>query len=45
MLKSKAMYKPMIGEGVYTVPDAAHILKIPQEKLGRRLSGIVRLMS
>lgn len=39
MPKSTAMYKPTIGEGVYTVPDAAHILKIPQVKLRRWVSG------
>ena len=39
MIKSIAMYKPTIGEGVYTVPDAAHILKVPQEKLRRWVSG------
>jgi uncharacterized protein (DUF433 family) len=39
MIKSAAMYKPTIGEGVYTVPDAAHILKVPQEKLRRWVSG------
>ena len=39
MLKSTVMYKPTAGEGVYTVPDAAHILKISQEKLRRWVSG------
>lgn len=39
MIKSTSMYKPTIGEGVYTVPDASHILKVPQEKLRRWVSG------
>ncbi|OGV39137.1 MAG: hypothetical protein A2020_13675 [Lentisphaerae bacterium GWF2_45_14] len=30
---------PHIGEGLYTIPDAAHILKLPQNKLRRWLNG------
>lgn len=32
-------YKPTIGEGVYTIPDASHILKFPNAKLRRWVGG------
>jgi uncharacterized protein (DUF433 family)/DNA-binding transcriptional MerR regulator len=32
-------YKPRIGEGVYTIPDAAQILDIPKSKLRRWVNG------
>ena len=32
-------YRPVIGEGVYTVPDASHILKFPQAHLRRWVNG------
>jgi uncharacterized protein (DUF433 family) len=42
-MKTKApVYKPTVGEGVYTVPDAAHILKFSQSKLRRWVSGYWR---
>ena len=41
MLKSRAEYKPTIGEGVYTIADAAHILEIPSIKLRRWVNGYV----
>jgi uncharacterized protein (DUF433 family)/DNA-binding transcriptional MerR regulator len=37
-----SVYKPTIGEGVYTVPDASHILKFPQTKLRRWVTGYWR---
>lgn len=36
------IYKPTVGEGVYTVPDASHILKVPQTKLRRWVTGYWR---
>jgi len=40
-----SIYKPTIGEGVYTVPDAAHILKYSQERLRRWVTGYWRIIS
>lgn len=37
-------YKPTVGEGVYTIPDAAHILKFPQTKLRRWVAGYWRIL-
>lgn len=38
------IYKPTVGEGVYTIPDAAHILKFPQAKLRRWVTGYWRIL-
>jgi uncharacterized protein (DUF433 family) len=38
-VKTLKDYKPTIGEGVYTIPDASHILKFPKAKLRRWVSG------
>lgn len=37
-----SIYKPTIGEGAYTVPDAAHILKYSQARLRRWVTGYWR---
>ncbi len=39
MTKLAASYKPTIGEGVYTISDASHILGIPHLKLRRWVTG------
>lgn len=37
--------RPRLGEGVYTLPDAAHILNLPQPKVRRWVNGYWQILS